>query len=247
MVARKMVKIKVDETSGVDHPSHLEEGWIVIKAKGQDMPNENDKPESQDDGTEIEATLAKMNDTMTAEHERMAARVAELEAELAAVKKAAIPAEGDDEALEKSLPAPVRALLKKERDATAVAQTELRKEVDARLDNEFVAKAAAWGSLSINPAEFGPALRQLANVNADLAEIVSKALRSANAQAEAGELFRELGTPMRSDSGDAYTRMTKMAKAKVMSGDSPTIEQAMDEIATANPELVEAYRQEQSN
>jgi hypothetical protein len=28
---RKMVALKVLETSGVDHPAHLEEGWIVMK------------------------------------------------------------------------------------------------------------------------------------------------------------------------------------------------------------------------
>ena len=29
---RKMVALKVLETSGVDHPAHLEEGWIVMKS-----------------------------------------------------------------------------------------------------------------------------------------------------------------------------------------------------------------------
>lgn len=253
MGARKMVKIRVDETSGVDHPSHLEEGWIVIKAKGHEMPAEKKSTpvfkDADGDEIDVEATLAKAAQDVTAantERDTATARVTELETENAALKKAAEPAADDAEALEKSLPEPVRALLKKERDATAAAQTELRKEVETRLNGEYVAKAAAWGSLSLDPAEVGTALRQLSTANPTLAESVIKALASANAQAEASDLFKELGTPLRPDSGDAYGRMTKMAKAKVEAGEAPTIEQAMDEVATAHPELVEAYNQEQT-
>ena len=32
----KMVGLQVSETSGVDHPAHLTEGWVVIKAAGPD-------------------------------------------------------------------------------------------------------------------------------------------------------------------------------------------------------------------
>ena len=30
--AKKMVRLAVDETSGVDHPAHLSEGWLVMKS-----------------------------------------------------------------------------------------------------------------------------------------------------------------------------------------------------------------------
>ena len=246
------MKIRVDETSGVDHPSHLEEGWIVIKAKGHEMAVKDPKNGNGDGDTnnDAEATLAKAAiDILAANTARdeAVARATELEIENAALKKAAEPADDDAEALEKSLPEPVRALLKKERDATAAAKDELKKEVETRLDGEYVAKVAAWGSLSIDPVEVGPALRQLSTANPTLAESVIKALGSANAQAEASDMFKELGSPLRPDSGDAYTRMTKMAKAAVAAGEAPTIEQAMDQIATAHPELVAAYNQEQAN
>lgn len=59
-------------------------------------------------------------------------------------------------ALVKSLPEPVREMLKKAEDAAAKATEELRKERDSRRDEEFVKKAAGWSHLTVNAQEFGP-------------------------------------------------------------------------------------------
>ena len=152
--------------------------------------------------------------------------------------------EGTEESLVKSMPEAVREMLNKARDEASSAREELRKEVDARNDREYVAKAAAWGNLSINPSDVGPALRKMAEYDADLASSVMSALGSANAQAEAANIFAELGTTARPDSGDAYGRMTKMAKAAVANGDHATVEQAISALVISNPEMYEAYRQE---
>lgn len=37
---RKLVNLDVAETSGVDRPAHLHEGWVVMKAAGQQQPAE---------------------------------------------------------------------------------------------------------------------------------------------------------------------------------------------------------------
>jgi len=34
--AKKMVNLSIEETSGVDHPAHLHEGWLVMKAASQE-------------------------------------------------------------------------------------------------------------------------------------------------------------------------------------------------------------------
>lgn len=156
--------------------------------------------------------------------------------------------EEDEEESEmmKALPTPVRQMINKAREAEISARAELRKEVEARKDREFVAKASAWGNLSIDPSEIGPALRKMAEFDADLADNVIGALASANAQAEAANIFAELGTPARPDSGDAYGRMTKMAKAAVDAGEYKTIEQAISGLVATNPDLYTAYRQESS-
>jgi hypothetical protein len=35
--ARKMVSLNIEEASGVDHPAHLQEGWLVIKSTDSDV------------------------------------------------------------------------------------------------------------------------------------------------------------------------------------------------------------------
>lgn len=242
MVARKMVKLKVEETSGVDHPAHLQEGWIVMKAKEPTMASDkskmNDEAETEtDEEVDFEAMFKKMSDERDmykTKYESMMKSDPEPE-----------PSdESTEESLVKSMPEAVREMLNKARDEASSARQELRKEVDARNDREYVAKAAAWGNLSINPSDVGPALRKMAEYDADLASSVMSALGSANAQAEAANIFAELGTTARPDSGDAYGRMTKMAKAAVANGDHATVEQAISALVISNPEMYEAYRQE---
>jgi len=61
--ARKMVSLNIQETSGVDHPAHLQEGWLVIKSSDSDVSdllsdlakNENTSSDRlNQDGTEEE-------------------------------------------------------------------------------------------------------------------------------------------------------------------------------------------------
>ena len=253
MGARKMVKLKVEETSGVDHPAHLEEGWIVMKAanKGaktvakepkveieiedeEEMMDdtETEKAASEDKETDFEAMFAKMKE----ERDMYKGKYEEMMKEYA-------PAD-DEETMEKAMPEPVRAMLKKARDEAEAARTELRKEVETRRNREFVAKAAGWSALSIDAEAIGPVLRKMADHDADLTDKIVAALSSANAQAEAANIFAELGSSSRPDSGDAYSRMTKMAKAAVEAGEHKTIEQAISALVVSNPELYDAYRQE---
>ena len=142
------------------------------------------------------------------------------------------------------MPAPVREMLTKARNEAATARAELRKEVESRKDREYVAKAAAWSALSVDAKEIGPVLRKMADIDADLTETVIQALSSANAQADAANIFAELGTSVRPDSGDTMGRITKMAKSAVANGDHKTVEQAISALMITNPELYEAYRQE---
>lgn len=251
MGARKMVKLKVEETSGVDHPAHLEEGWIVMKSKGAkvakqpkveiELETENETEDMMDEETEkaadeetdFEAMFAKMKE----ERDMYKGKYEDLMKEYG-------PSEDDEASMEKAMPEPVRAMLKKARDEAEAARTELRKEVDARLDREYVNKAAEWSALSVDADKIGPVLRKMADLDADLTKSIMAALASANAQAEAANIFAELGTSHRPDSGDAYSRMTKMAKAAVEAGEHKTIEQAISALVVSNPDLYDAYRQE---
>jgi len=50
--ARKMVNLDIEETSGVDHPAHLHEGWLVMKAVSNEEV-ENAMPPAADDDEEM--------------------------------------------------------------------------------------------------------------------------------------------------------------------------------------------------
>jgi hypothetical protein len=40
MTTQKLIELDIRETSGVDHPAHLEEGWMVMKSAGSDVTAE---------------------------------------------------------------------------------------------------------------------------------------------------------------------------------------------------------------
>lgn len=246
---RKMVALKVLETSGVDHPAHLEEGWIVMKSatKEATVSEEVGMELSLEEAyiervVELEKALAESQELIE-ELEKASKKHMKGDAETA--EDAADPEEEDDEYLMKSLPQPVREMLAKAQDEANIAREELRKEREARRDEEFVAKAAGWSHLTIDAKEVGPALRRLSDIDANLAESVEKALGAANAQAESAAIFDEIGRGVRPDDGSAYAKVESMAKSAVTAGEFSTMEQAIASIVTKNPDLYAAYRAEQ--
>jgi DNA mismatch repair ATPase MutS len=151
----------------------------------------------------------------------------------------------EEEDMMKSLPQPVREMLEKAANEANYAKEELRKEREARRDEEFVQKAAAWSHLTVDAKDLGPALRRLTDIDANLASQVEKALSAANAQSESAAIFDEIGRGSRPDDGSAYAKVESMAKAAVNNGDFKTMEQAVASIVTQNPDLYAAYRAEQ--
>lgn len=239
---RKMVALKVLETSGVDHPAHLEEGWIVMKSATKEA---NVSEEVLMDPSLEEAYIERVVELEKA-LEASAAQIEQLQ-------KAAVEVEVEDdeeemdeeEEIMKSLPQPVREMLEKAANEANYAKEELRKEREARRDEEFVQKAAAWSHLTVDAKDLGPALRRLTDIDANLASQVEKALSAANAQSESASIFDEIGRGSRPDDGSAYAKVESMAKAAVSSGDFKTMEQAVASIVTKNPDLYAAYRAEQ--
>lgn len=247
---RKMVALKVLETSGVDHPAHLEEGWIVMKSatKEATVSEEVGMELSLEEAyiervVELEKALAESQEII--EEMEKASKKKQMKGDEETAADAADPEEEDDSYLMKSLPQPVREMLAKAQDEANIAREELRKEREARRDEEFVAKAAGWSHLTIDSKEVGPALRRLSDIDANLAESIEKALGAANAQAESAAIFDEIGRGVRPDDGSAYAKVESMAKSAVSAGEFNTMEQAIASIVTKNPDLYAAYRAEQ--
>ena len=249
---RKMVNLDIEETSGVDHPAHLHDGWLVMKAADlSEVAEVLDSTLSKEDSVENNAQerLEAAEEALRKAQER----IAELEEQVTkaeAEPETDEPAEETEEDLIKSAPEPVRAAfeaMKKQADEAFAKAAEieavLKAERDARADEEAIAKAKGWSHLSLEAEKVGPALRRLTQIDEDLAKSIEGVLTSVNAQAESANIFAEIGSPA-AVNGDAYTQMTAMAKAAVEKGEARTFEQAFANVAVSNTDLYAQYLSE---
>lgn len=150
--AKKMVRLAVDETSGVDHPAHLSEGWLVMKSANAEeieavIDSLTETPITKEDSVSDESTVV-TEDAVVAEAKAEApatespaedkdARIAELEAELAKAKGMNPFMQGDDESDEE-----YKKRMKKMEDE-AEAQKKMKKPMAKSAELEAVEKAVA--------------------------------------------------------------------------------------------------------
>jgi hypothetical protein len=286
--ARKMVSLNIEEASGVDHPAHLHEGWLVIKSDNltsmDDLLSDLNKTENQSDeslnqrGTEEEPMaqdetqkaapmpeedkekMMKPEDEAKMSYDDMKKKIKDLEEELdKAMKKLAKMADKEDEmkkeedvsSLIKQAPEAVRVMLetmeKSANESKArVAEIEavLKSERVARANEDAVEKAKAWKFLGLDADKVGPALRELAEINEDLAKSVEEALSSVNAQAESANIFAEIGKSANPATGNAYDQLTSLAKSVTENKNGVTFEQAFADAVSSNPDLYSQYLNE---
>lgn len=241
---RKMVDIDVVEVSGVDHPAHLREGWLVRKAATQadidtlfgDINKQKDVEPVADEykaptQEEYEALVAKAAKADSLETEN-----AELVAKAAAAK---VEEEDAQETLLKSVPQEVRDMIAKAEADAAEARAEIAKERDARLDADAVnISKATFKSLAFDHNTVAPALRRLALVDADVAKAVGEALKAAEGQLESAGLFAEIGKSS-TDAGE--TSLTKAVAAVRAADPSLSESEAIAKAVDADPALYIAY------
>jgi len=248
---RKMVNLAIEETSGVDHPAHLHEGWLVMKSADEsevqsvldETLTEEDSNMEKEPTAAVEEQVEKADMTI----EEAMKKIAELEAKLAESKSedSAEPAMAKSvdvsEEFLKSAPEPVVKMIEDLKKAASDAIEELRKEREATEDAAAIEKAKGWANLSLDAEKVGPALRRLATLDAELAKSVEDILISTNAKAESADIFAEIGKSADFKSGDAYSRMTAMAKSAVEEGVAKSFEVALADIAVSNPDLYSQY------
>jgi len=247
--ARKMVNLNIEETSGVDHPAHLHEGWLVMKAAS---------PGAVAKKTEEILMKAEEREVEKAENEKpsyedLMKMLEEANERIAKMEKENMPYKAkEEEDVMKSAPESVRKAFEdmqksvEEANAKAdAADSELRKERDERADAESVLKAsAAYSNLGLDPKVVGPALRLLSETNVDLAKSVEDALTSADAKVESADIFSEIGRTAH-PAGSALEKAESMAKSAVADGTSATYEQALSEVFISDSELYNSYLNEQ--
>jgi hypothetical protein len=259
---RKMVNLAIEETSGVDHPAHLHEGWLVMKSASEsEVQRVLDKSLTKEDSTmedikTTEATEDKVEKTVEEELAMAQARIAELEAKLAdkeekpelevemAMGQESMEPKKEEEDYMKSAPTSVVKMITDLKKQAEEATAELRKEREARADAQSVEKAKGWANLNLNAEKVGPALRRLSETDSELAKSVEEILSSVNAQAESASIFAEIGKSADFKSGNAYERMTTLAKSAVDEGVAKSFAQAMADVASKNPDLYSQYLSE---
>lgn len=216
----KLVDLDVVETSGVDAPAHLDPGWLVIKNEGAAM---------SEDAPVVE-------DTMEPTVEELNAKIAELEAALAASDAPAAEAEESVEELAKAAPEPLAKAFAdmSERLEKAEAQLQVARDAEELAKAESFVKSLDRLAL---PDTAAALIKNLRTVAPSLAGDVEGLLTAVNGQTDSAELFKELGSAGATSSSDPYDKWNALAKAKMDAGDATTIQQARSLVALENPDL----------
>ena len=251
---RKMANLVIEETSGVDHPAHLHEGWLVMKSADEsEVQRVLDETLTEEDSNMEETTTAATDAQVEKAEmtlEDAMKKIAELEGKLSEMEMSKEEKEPESDKTEdemeymKSAPESVVKMIEDFKKQAETATEELRKEREAKADAEAIEKAKGFSNLNLDAEKVGPALRRLSTVDADLAKSVEDILTSVNAQAESANIFAEIGKSADFTTGDAYGRLTAMAKSAVEEGNAKTFEQAFASAASSNPELYVQYRNE---
>jgi len=259
---RKLVRLSIKETSGVDRPAHLHDGWVVMKSASQsDVTAVLDelRPSTPSVMEAVDGNPADVEKSTDAQVEAPASIYSQTFQEetmsetLKAAEVVVIPEVASEDEILKAMPAVIKKMLD---DSKFAAETALAKaaaseqalvaEREARADEAAVLKAAEWSHLNSDPTILGPALRRLAETDSALANEVVKALDSANALLETNVVFTEVGADVAKSApaDDAYSKMENLAKAAVASGVAPSFEAALLAVAQSNPDLYTAYLNE---
>lgn len=271
---RKMTKINIEETSGVDHPAHLHEGWIVKKSVDAEQVNKLfGSPDTTKEGATMGDLKKEAEDASKASNEDLAAELAKLKDENAKLKAEKEDAKkAADEDAEKSadkekeaekkdkpadlsksadLPDHVREALAKQaaeaaelREEMAKARADYQKEVDARLDRDAIEKAT----------------NSWGNVGVDVTAVAPALRRVAVVDAElaksvegalkaASEQLAAAGVfkevgTTGGKSGNAIDKLNELAKSMVENKIAADFSSAIAKAVEENPALYEAYKNE---
>ncbi len=225
---------------------------VAKAAKDPDDDGDDDEgPEGDDD--EDRAAMEGMSEAEKAryrkEHaEARKARREKAREEKARKERAAKAAGGLPEPIKKAdgtwdlsgVPVEYAPIVKAAWDAQEIAKAER----DLRLTREFVAKAAGYDALPIEPEKFGPVLKVLHEKAPAEAAQVEAVLQGANEAVQKGALYAEAGRSGVSSGGSAWAEIEKAAGELVSKSTGMTKEQAVAKVMEMRPELYARYLRE---
>lgn len=259
-MAGRLTQLDIGETSGVDHPAHLSEGWMLMKSKDgafasrvaellKDSTTECPKCSSMMAKSDAYCPECGEKVGGTGDREDMAARKSRLRSlkkaldglieggemsEENEVTTTEVPV--DDDELLKSVPDNVRALIVKEREERDKLAKALDAEHERRANEEALAKAASWKHIGVEPEEFAPVLAKLRGIDPESADAVEKVLDGAQAVAQASDAFRSFGKATGGEGGDAQVKLDSLAKVYASEHDVDMVEAQAAVLDTAEGE-----------
>lgn len=181
---------------------------------------------------------------MTSETDRLKARIAQLEQQLAEAKKSAPEAED----VMKGLPEAVQKLLKDAQDRAEAAEKIAKETKDAQEVAKFVAIAKGMPSIVTVPDKVGPVLKRIADNSQEDFQAIEAVLKAANALLEENNLLlKEVGAAGEGSStgtGSAWDQIEKEAKDLMKSDSSLTHAKAIRKAMDNNPSLYKQYQKE---
>jgi len=206
-VARKLVKLSIKETSGVDHPAHLTEGWVIMKSAdatseltavldelrpSSEAPTTEPVAKSDDEAVVIEPEIViselpvegNLEVPNTASDDVVKTQSPQEDKLMSdATEVVVIPGEATDEEIIKAMPAQIRKMLD---DSAATAELALRKAAASEAALVAEREARADEAAVLKAAEWS-------HLNID-PTIVGPALRrlSENDGTLAGEIVKAL-------------------------------------------------------
>jgi hypothetical protein len=264
--ATQMVQPTIAELSGVDHPAHLTEGWLVLKdaspatakllrdaeliAKGIDPSTVRD-PQGSD------KTMPLTDEQRAALAPEAAAYIKSLENAATATsvtKSAAAASDHDQEAFEKAiagLPEASREMFRKQQRETADAKAMAKGLYDAAQDTHFENMAKSLVHLPGVDTEgannFAKSLRKSAESNPAAFEDVFRVLKAADSAIEQSGFYKEIGTGAAGagSGSDALMAIAKSKFEKAKGTDKEiTLAEAVTEAAVENPDLYATHTKE---
>ncbi len=117
---------------------------------------------------------------------------------------------------------------------------------DARLKGEYIQKAGTFSGLPIKPDDDWAVFKAVdEKLSTPEAKRIWELLRAADEAMVKAGLFREIGVPgTRVEADSAEARIMRRADELVAKKEAKTREQAVVQVAKADPQLYEAYREE---
>ena len=229
----KLTELTIKETSGVDHPAHLHEGWMVMKSE-EDLDLSLDQiiePDSQENTVELNATPE------VEEVTEEATEVAPAE-EVEATPVAASVDGPDQTEVQKEITD-----LRKELELAKEAHREL---IEERELEKAASAAHEWAILpGLNPVDFAKVLVRLRAADQEVAKEVEAILSASSVALSEAGVFTELGAEGDEDGAmDAFGRIEKAAQALVDSGEASSVAKGISLVAERNPSLYNDYLNE---